>query len=51
MLIVSHDTEEVRRLCDRVYIMVAGRVAGKLDLLSDINGVSRSKCTVRGLVS
>ena len=38
MLIVSHDIEEVRRLCDRVYIMVAGRVAGKLDSLSGING-------------
>jgi ABC-2 type transport system ATP-binding protein len=37
MIIVSHDIEEVRRLCDRVYIMVAGRIAGKLDSLSDIS--------------
>ena len=37
MIIVSHDIEEVRRLCDKVYIIVAGRVAGKLDSLSDIS--------------
>ena len=38
MIIVSHDIEEARRLCDRVYVMVAGRVAGKLESLSNIGG-------------
>ena len=37
MIIVSHDIEEVRRLCDKVYVMIAGRIAGKLDSLDSIS--------------
>jgi len=37
MIIVSHDIEEARRLCDKVYVMVSGRIAGKIESLSNIN--------------
>lgn len=36
LLIVSHDLEEVKRLCDRVYLMVSGRV---IDVLSPLNNM------------
>jgi len=37
MIVVSHDIEEVRRLCDRVYVMFAGRVVGRVDAQSDLS--------------
>ena len=37
MIVVSHDIEEVRILCDRVYIMFAGRVVGRVDAQSDLS--------------
>ena len=35
---VSHDLEEVRRLCDRVYVMVNGRVVTELSSLEKVVG-------------
>ncbi|MEM4487436.1 MAG: ABC transporter ATP-binding protein [Desulfurococcaceae archaeon] len=36
LLLVSHDLEEVRRLCDRVYLMLYGRV---VDVLSSLDSL------------
>ena len=62
VLIASHDMSEVRRLCDRVYLMVAGRVvasgapheiAGLLRLPVDIelavSDLSRARHVIEGL--
>jgi ABC-2 type transport system ATP-binding protein len=38
ILLVSHDIEEIRRLCDRIYVMVNGRVVFE----GDIHEVSRT---------
>lgn len=41
MLLVSHDVEEVKRLCDRVYVMFSGRVVynGGITDISKLGGV------------
>lgn len=38
ILMVSHDLEEVKRLCDRVYLMVYGRVVTELSSLEKVRG-------------
>jgi len=38
ILMVSHDLEEVRRLCDRAYLLVYGRVAAQFSSLERIRG-------------
>lgn len=38
VLIVSHDLEEVKRLCDRVYLMVYGRIIHHFTALEKVHG-------------
>jgi len=38
ILLVSHDLEEVKRLCDRVYLMVYGRVVNHFSTLEKVEG-------------
>lgn len=47
ILLVSHDLEEVKRLCDRVYLMVYGKVVNHFSTLEKIEGGAEVKLMTR----